>query len=241
MWPASTARRGAGTTTRGSSYGDRHIHRHGWPAGIRTPPASTPPSTPDSTIRSWERAALRSRPSSSATSSRRSNSKLNNLHVGAQHDFFELSGGPTILALGLDFYQAEVQRRLRRLYALRTADSRRQPALASLPHRRDTTARFRSAHRPRQLGDLRRVVRSRSSRRWKPPRRSATTTTTRRTATGCSVRSPDPVTGLHRSTRRCRPRQHVQQDDGQDRGALAAGQGACWCAAPTARASGRRP
>jgi iron complex outermembrane receptor protein len=48
-----------------------------------------------------------------------SHSKLGNLHLGAQHDFFELSGGPTILALGARLLQAEVQRRLRRLLPLR--------------------------------------------------------------------------------------------------------------------------
>ena len=35
----------------------------------------------------------------------RSKSTLNGLHASAQHEFFELSGGPTILAFGADYYQ----------------------------------------------------------------------------------------------------------------------------------------
>jgi iron complex outermembrane receptor protein len=34
----------------------------------------------------------------------RSKSTLNNAHFGVQHDFFELQGGPTIVALGADYY-----------------------------------------------------------------------------------------------------------------------------------------
>ncbi len=35
----------------------------------------------------------------------RTKSTLNSAHVGAQHEFFELPGGPTILAFGADYIQ----------------------------------------------------------------------------------------------------------------------------------------
>ena len=35
----------------------------------------------------------------------RSKSTLNSLHLSGQHEFFELSGGPAIVALGADYYQ----------------------------------------------------------------------------------------------------------------------------------------
>jgi iron complex outermembrane receptor protein len=61
-----------------------------------------------------------------------SHSKLSNLHLGAQHNFFELSGGPTILALGLDFFKQKYNVDYGDYYLYGSGFST-QPALASFP------------------------------------------------------------------------------------------------------------
>ena len=61
-----------------------------------------------------------------------SHSKLSNLHLGAQHDFWELSGGPTILALGLDLFRQKYDVEYGDYYLFGSGFST-QPALPSFP------------------------------------------------------------------------------------------------------------
>jgi iron complex outermembrane receptor protein len=126
----STAPHGAGTTTRGSRmampssrYGGRRLY------GLHR------------VFQRHQRRTLRSDHGTGGASVApfildnkflTSHSKLSNAHLGAQHNFFELPGGPTILALGLDFFKQKYNVDYGDYYLYGSGFST-QPALPSFP------------------------------------------------------------------------------------------------------------
>ena len=151
-----------------------------------------------------------------------SHSKISNLHLGAQHNFFELSGGPTILALGLDFFKQKYTVDYGDYYLFGSGFST-QPALPSFPiggnygqvplgMDRDNWAAYAEWFVP-----ITKTLEATASLRYDHYDK-----------TGSSWVFATDLESRHRSLRStagCRPGQHVQQDHLQGFGALAADQG----------------